>query len=350
MTLALCVNHQLQSPTDPLLARLPGVGLRVLAYDLDELDGWLAQLDDGRPVFVTLNNECRQVGSDWRGWDAAVQDLALRFGGLRTGGRVVAVGCGNELDIWHLQPPGGNPDPRLTPAFAADLANRALRWLAPEGIATVATSVASGTWYAYLEAMAAALAPGIAVDVHPYGKRADGWPANADWGDLEQTVRQTAALSGGRAVYVSEGGIKLGDAGGEAAQAEYVTRWVAVMRRLGVPFASYFALYDHSGAPHEQGAQAFGLVASDGRERPALKAFIDAAVTTPPEVKVPEFILGIKAEAERLKKLGIDVGVPLEHETYLVEGAPYSLQFTTKGYFMYSRVGHVAHFFKAEGH
>lgn len=348
MTLALAVNHQLQNPRDPLLARLPGVGLRALVYDLDEFDGWVERLDDGRPVFATLNNECADVGADWRGWDAVAESIARRFGGLRDGGRVVAVGCGNELDIWYAQPPAGNPDPRLTPRFAADLANRARRFLASEGIATVATSVASGTWYAYLERMVAELAPGIGVDIHPYGKRADGWPVNADWGDLEQTVQQTADLSGGRAVYVSEGGIKLGDAGGEAAQAEYVTRWVGVMRRLGVPFASYFALYDHSGAPHEQGAQAFGLVASDGRARPALAAFIEAAGIA--EGEVPEFILGIKAEAERLKRLGIDVGVPLEHETYLVEGAPYSLQFTTKGYFMYARAGHTVHFFKAEGH
>lgn len=62
-----------------------------------------------------------------------------------------------------------------------------------------------------------------------------------------------------------------------------------------------------------------------------------------------EFILGVRAEADRLRAQGVDVGEPLENETYPFPGAPYSFQTTTTGLFVYSAQGNVVHFFRAEG-
>ncbi len=346
-------------PHDPVLAKLKGVGLRCLAYDLDELWNWLAQLPQDTPVFVSVNNECRQVGGDWRGWDAACGRLASDVVVARSGGRVVAVGAGVELDIWYMQPPGGSPDPRLTPLFAADLANRAYRVFEHTPVQLVATSVASGLWQDYLGQMAPLLRSGIAVDLHPYVSKIGGLPPHGEpWEELSGKITRAKALVPGRTLYISEGGIKVGDAGGLNAQAEYVRRWLTALWDR-VPFGAYFCLYDNTGTTEEQGDQAFGLVDAQGRPRPAFQAFRETVAAllgesleeedVPPPPPGPEFILGIKAEAERLRAKGIDVGTPLEHEVYPYQDSPYSYQTTTRGKFEYSRAAKVAHFYKAEG-
>lgn len=66
----------------------------------------------------------------------------------------------------------------------------------------------------------------------------------------------------------------------------------------------------------------------------------------------PQFVLGIKAEAERLRGLGIDVGEPLSNERYLKnpDGTDaLSLQTTTKGLFLYDPLANIVHFFGAAG-
>ncbi len=57
-----------------------------------------------------------------------------------------------------------------------------------------------------------------------------------------------------------------------------------------------------------------------------------------------EFVLGFKALADRL---GRDVvGDPVEDETYWPDGE-HSLQITTTGLMIYSKVGNTAHFIPA---
>src|SRR5581483_1913235 len=93
-------------------------------------------------VMVTLNNECAEVRGDWGGWENACRMLA-NIASIYPG-RIKVLGAGNELDLWHLQPPVGVPDPRLTPAFAADLVKRAAPIMRVAGIKVALTSVASG--------------------------------------------------------------------------------------------------------------------------------------------------------------------------------------------------------------
>lgn len=67
----------------------------------------------------------------------------------------------------------------------------------------------------------------------------------------------------------------------------------------------------------------------------------------------PEFILGMKAEAERLAALGIDVGKPLEAEQAIhdVPGGKQiaAYQETERGLFFYSTEGNTVHFLEAAG-
>lgn len=110
------------------------------------LDGMLARLPTEVSVMVTLNNQCHEVGWDWSGWEMACRIIAANYAA-----RVKIVGCGNELDLWHLQPPVGDPDPQLTPAFAAELVRRAAPILHDAGIQVAMSSVASGGWFEYLD-------------------------------------------------------------------------------------------------------------------------------------------------------------------------------------------------------
>lgn len=66
----------------------------------------------------------------------------------------------------------------------------------------------------------------------------------------------------------------------------------------------------------------------------------------------PRFVLGVQAEAERLRGLGIDVGEPLANERYLKnpDGKDIlSLQSTVNGLFIYDPEGNIVHFFRAAG-
>lgn len=66
----------------------------------------------------------------------------------------------------------------------------------------------------------------------------------------------------------------------------------------------------------------------------------------------PQFVLGVKAEADRLRGLGIDVGDPLSNEHYLKgpDGKDVlSLQATSKGLFIYDPLANVVHFLAAAG-
>lgn len=92
----------------------------------------------------------------------------------------------------------------------------------------------------------------------------------------------------------------------------------------------------------------FGLLRKNGTKKPEYNALVGTMEEPVPPPQY-EFVLGIKAEAERLNSIGINVGVPMENETYPFPNAPYSFQTTTKGFFQYSKVAQAVHFIPAAG-
>src|SRR5262249_11574326 len=127
-------------------------------------------------------------------------------------------------------------------------------------------------------------------DCHFYGKGFADLPQNPFFGTIAEGLSTAMMFTGGVPVTFSEGGVKLGEIGGEGdaaagtGRAGYVSRWVSLVRQHSsiVPFGTFFALYDEVGAPSERGDQAFGLIAERDpatgtqRRRPAYDAFRQA--------------------------------------------------------------------------
>lgn len=292
--LGLCVNAKAAVPDAAECAAL-GLGAgkwarTAIQGSLTLLDGMLARLPADINVMVTLNNEAAEVKSDWSGWERACQIIAAKYAG-----RVKVVGCANELDIFYHQ-----GDRSVSPLFAANLARRAAPILRPAGIKIALSSMASAIWPEYLREMAH-LAGSFAdlADLHPYGQRAAGFPSGWGFGELGTVIHVAGDMSG-LPVILSEYGIKVGDAGGEQGQAEYVRRSAELLKALPAsrfPFACYFAWRDDIGAPHEQGEQAFGLRRLDGSPRPAWQAFVEAdggPANHPPAERHAEYVLGFR--------------------------------------------------------
>jgi hypothetical protein len=327
--LGLCINAKDGTP-DIVECSALGLGqgdwVRTpIQGSLSLLDGMLDRLSPFVSVMVALNSECDEVRGDWSGWESACAILASKYAG-----RVKIVGCGNELDLWHLQPPVGQPDPRLTPAFAADLVKRAVPILRPAGIKVAMSSVASGQWPDYLREMSR-LCQGVAdfADLHLYVKRLNGVPTNADWQTAEAALRDARDISG-LPVISSEAGIKVDDAGGLERQAQ----WAAGLGTLPADLICYFAWSDGIGTAAEQGGQAFGTRGPNGAAKPvwfAMQRLLGGPLAEPgPEaartVVPPEFLLGFRDWARADPAL---LGNPLENERGGIPG--FSQQRTSRG-------------------
>jgi hypothetical protein len=262
--IALVANHRNAWPDRAEIDALGVKGLRSIVYDNDEFERALEQVPPGVRVVAMLNNEHRDVGFRFENWSAAVQEFARRFEG-----RVHAVECANELDLW-----GESPD------LGARLVRMARGHLEHHGMLTLMSSVAGGDWTGWLsDACQLSLGWYDGVCLHPYGQRPDGF-RDESWmfGWLRDAVNAAHQIAQAP-VYLTEWGVKIADAGGEDGQDEYLVKGVETIRSLGpsvVPFAAYFAWHDGVGAPHEQGTNAFGLRAHDGRQRPAWYGFQDA--------------------------------------------------------------------------
>ncbi|MFN0074579.1 MAG: hypothetical protein ACKVVP_24115 [Chloroflexota bacterium] len=275
------VTNQGMLPTTEDLANLGMLDgwIRILVQDIEMFDRDLQALRWPPTINVCalLEGQTIGIGNDFAGWLPTIQAFAPRFKG-----RVQAVECANELDIWHWQPPGWDaerqegpfrPDPRLTPAFAAGLVRSASRHLRNAGMKVIAPSVASGRWFEYLAEMTAQI--GDAADwqaFHPYGKKISNHPPIDAWGELQEALDQAAALAG-KPLALTELGVKVGDVGGSGAQAEYVRRLfdlAATLPPARLAFFSYFAWKDAVGIP---GEGAFGLVDADGQWRAACREF-----------------------------------------------------------------------------
>jgi hypothetical protein len=246
--------------------------VRTIVYADDELERALDEMPKGIKVVAMLNNEHEAVRGDWSGWRQAVTAFAKRFEG-----RVHAVECGNELDGWGLPPEKG-----------AFLVREAYLPLNSRGMLTIMGGVASGHWPEWLQ-RACDLSRGSydAVALHPYGKRPDGWK-DGTWGfGLLREAINTASIAGGDVpVYLTEWGVKVGDAGGPAGQAEYLEKGVLTIRSIGpkvVPFAAYFAWADKIGTEQERDSyNAFGLRDMQMKKRLAWDMFRDRMRDTPP--------------------------------------------------------------------
>jgi hypothetical protein len=260
--------------------------LRSILYDISDLDA-LEEL--AIPLFLTLNNQCAQVGFDWAGWVDTLLEIERRTV------NVFAIGCGNEFDLYN----SANPDD-VPPEFAAMLIRTARETL--RQIEVVATSVAGPNWVEYLRRMhEASESAAHWYDCHFYGQRPDGWGQDGwGFGNLTDAIRTAESIVGSGNVGLSEYGVKIDDAGGEAQVASFLKAAHDSTYNQNLPFVSWFAYRDQVGAPNERGGAAFGLMAEDGRKRPAWHAYkecqasLDSEQT--PEVKpiVKENIVDIE--------------------------------------------------------
>lgn len=314
--------------------------LRTIVYQWDDLDAALGKIEPSTKLCCLLNNETGGVGSDYSNWEAIVSKFAVKYRG-----RVAAVEIGNELDLLGV--------PVET---AARLVIQASPLLRQAGMKVILSSVAGGNWVEYMRQLAN-LTRGYADFScgHFYGQRAAGFPGNGKnfneggwgFGELADAI-QTANDVSGLPVALTELGIKVGDAGGEGGQAEYVRRVGQLVNALPAgrcPFACYFAWTDRIGGPDERGPAAFGLRREDGSSRPAWQEFAlahnaagpaptplptppptPAPTPVPPQPAQPRLVLGFgewaAIEPDR-------IGLPLEDEHGFALGV--SLQRTTNG-------------------
>jgi hypothetical protein len=242
------------------LAALGAAWVRTIVYTFDELDAVLANHPPEVKVIALLNSENDVVRSDLSGWGGAIEQLAGRFAG-----RVHAVECLNEWDLLGI------------PAeVAAGCVRTAGPILASAGIGCLLGSVAGPHWTVALPQAVGLLSPEelalvTGACLHPYGKSVRGFPPGFTFGEIDEAVVTAHQLSG-LPIYLTEFGIKLSDAGGEAGQRAYFQQTYEVLRELPsdvLAAACYFCWSDRIGAPEEQGDHAFGLRRRDDTPRPA---------------------------------------------------------------------------------
>jgi hypothetical protein len=257
--LGIVANARGAWPSADELAVLGARWVRSIIYSYDDLDAALANHPSDVNVIALLNGENELVGPDLSGWDTAVAEFANRFAG-----RVHSVECLNEWDLASL------------PAeVAADCARRAAPVLREAGIGCLLGSVAGPRWQESLQEIVALLPDELenmtGACFHPYGKSVRGFPPGFVFGEIDQAVVRAHELTG-LPIYLTEFGIKMSDAGGEAGQAAYFRQTYEVLRELPTDIlaaACYFCWTDRIGAPGEQGADAFGLRRLDETPRPA---------------------------------------------------------------------------------
>jgi hypothetical protein len=329
MTLGLCVNARgcWPLPSEVYELGLLGSGwVRSIVYSLDEFASALQTLPTNVRVCALLNAET----AGYQDWDQLVLAFARRFKD-----RVQAVECLNEADLLGIPA-----------SVAVDHLVRAKGPLLLFGMRPILTSVAGPDWQGYLSQCRTLLgvdALGCWCALHPYGQRANGYPAGWGFGELDAAIRRANELSG-MPVAVTEWGIKVRDAGGEEQQARYIARAGDVFAALPsnvLTFASLFCLGDEMGSPGEQGQDGFGLRRLGGSHRPAWDTFarvnggpIPAPSPTPtpppptpqPTPAPPHYVLGFELFHNAAPEL---LGEPLENERGGIPG--FSQQRTSRG-------------------
>ena len=247
-------------PSGDELHALGAAWVRTIVYSFDELDAALANHPADVKVIALLNSENDAVGHDLSGWEPAINEFANRFSG-----RVHSVECLNEWDLLGVPVD-----------VAAHCARTAAPVLGNAGIRCLLGSVTGPNWPAAIEQLAGSFSPDekalmAGACFHPYGKSVNGFPPVFHFGEIADAV-QTAHQLTGLPIYLTEFGIKLSDAGGEAGQQIYFQQTYEVLRQLPsnvLAAACYFCWSDRIGAPEEQGDHAFGLLRHDESPRPA---------------------------------------------------------------------------------
>jgi hypothetical protein len=272
----LCVAPGLV-PDAQELASLRPAFLRSILYSLDDLSPLLAT---GLPIVLTLNNQMREVG-DWSGWERAVRLVAQRGGS-----RILAISCGNEFDVYNSRNPADVPA-----EFANYLVQKASPILRSAGIKCAPTSMGGPNWESYLTRVVELGRDAIDwVDLHPYGKRPDGW-GQPGWGtgDLRPTLARAYQIAR-TPVMMSEYGVKIGEAGAGGGVPSFLRAAANTLAALGTdicPAAAWFCWRDDIGAPDERGPAAFGLRTVEGDARPAWDAFASLGHYEPPPPPPP---------------------------------------------------------------
>lgn len=179
------------------------------------------------------------------------------------------------------------------------------------------------------------------ISIHPYGQRASESHVapSGDFGVAERLFdtyqSKLTQLGFNIKMYVSEYGVS-SDQVSLDKQAEYVGEFALMLRNSKTIYAGiHFCQHNYLG---------FGVRDRNEQIKPKLYNLLKSAAQG--QVMAYSFAFGIKDKADALKARGIDVGLPLEPETYPYPNSPYSYQFTTKGKFEYSKVANIVHFFQ----
>lgn len=283
--LGLCVTPDFY-PTQTEQTELNPPYYRSILYKLDDI---YTLLNLGRPLIITINNQCEEVGGDWSGWNDAIFRFCITIQEQSAQDQILFLGCGNEFDIyWH-----NSNKVDVPPEFAADIARRASRICRQFGIKVAPTSVAGPEWVNYLTTLADLVRDDVDYfDIHPYGQRPNGWYDGRHWmhGDLEDVIQQVKDI-GQKPVVCSEYGVKIKDAGSEYEVAEFLYAASDCQQSLDIAYMSWFAYSDLVGAPNERGGDAFGLKSDTDVQRPAWFAYQDVHEGTemPPDNNLDEW-------------------------------------------------------------
>ena len=271
--------------------------VRTIVYDFDDLDAALRNHPPDVRVIVVLDSRFPGIGrdlTDLSGWQAAVRELAARFAG-----RVWALECLSTWDTLDVEPGAA--------VACATSAGRILRD-SGSGIACLLGSVAGPRWIARLQEAARSLTTEdrdllAGACFHPHRKNARGLPGfdhpRFEHGEIDVTIQDAHDIVQ-LPIWVTELGVRLGQAGGETGQARYLGNAFELLGALPgdvLGAAIYRSWWDPAGAPHERGDHAFGLRREDvfdpdldGKPRGAWYAFAEAAGGTgvPPAAFIAE--------------------------------------------------------------
>lgn len=270
--------------------------VRTIVYDFDQLNAALRDHPPEVRVVVVLDTRFPGIGrdlSDLSGWNTAVAKLAERFAG-----RVWALEC---LSAWDTL------DIEASRAVACATSAARILHETGSGITCLLGSVAGPRWIARLREVASLLTSADrellgGACFQPYRKNARGFPGfdhlRIEHGEIDVAVQDAHTIVE-LPIWVTELGVRIGQAGGETGQARYLAdafELLGALPRDVLAAAVYRCWWDVVGAPHERGEHAYGLRREDpfdngldAMPRKVWHAFADAAGGTgvPPFVFTP---------------------------------------------------------------
>jgi hypothetical protein len=258
--------------------------VRTIVYDFDHLEVALREHPPDVRVIAVLDTRHPGVGRDLSnlsGWESTVREFADRFAG-----RVWALECLSTWDVLDIE--------ASTAVACARIAGRILRDSRSD-VSCLLGSVAGSRWIERLREAASLLtsADREVLDgacFHPHKKNARGFPGfdhrRIEHGEIDIAVQDAHDIVQ-MPIWVTEFGVRLGQAGGESGQAQYLRNALDLLGALPsdvLAAATYHCWWDVAGAPHQRGDHAFGLRREDvfdpdldSAPRQAWYAFAEAA-------------------------------------------------------------------------